>query len=512
MTEPDSPLLGTDAHNKHMKRMAIVWLSCSFVVAIALTLVPLFRLIQGTGSQANLILSVVALMLLGGLSVALLFGLFFLVSKLEDTKLRDAVSGSISYSAFLDRATDLLMHENGSVRRMMVHFDLDRFKLINDMYGYRVADDFLRKIAQVLEANLAADEPFCRAYADHFVMLLSCPDRPTLERRIMQIHHDCPQLPAEDDTIVRQVGIHCGVYETCEIGHGIRLMDERANIACREAEAMRKQIVFYDERSLESMVMEQNIETTMEYALDNRQFLLFLQPKYNLATGEACGAEALVRWVHPTRGLLLPDQFLPTFERTGFIRKIDLYMFEQVCITMRRWLDMGIHFHPVSVNISRSHLDDLDLVPVLSSLAMYYRVPHNLIELEITENSFRDDEGAMMKMLTGLKAEGFPIAMDDFGTGFSTLNILKDIPLDTLKLDKGFLDECVVSERGRSVITDVVTMAKHLQMHVISEGIETEEQYEFLRGIGCELGQGFYFSRPIDVAAYEQDILGIPCK
>jgi EAL domain-containing protein (putative c-di-GMP-specific phosphodiesterase class I) len=246
----------------------------------------------------------------------------------------------------------------------------------------------------------------------------------------------------------------------------------------------------------------------MEHALDKHQFLLYLQPKYLLVDDSLCGAEALVRWHHPDRGLLLPDQFLPTFERTGFIRKIDLYMFEQVCATIRRWLDVGETVFPVSVNLSRSHLDDFNLVPVLTSLVKYYGIPCSLLELEITENSFRDDEQGMLRMLTELKTEGFAVAMDDFGTGYSTLNILKDIPLDTLKLDKGFLDECVESERGRSVITDVVSMARHLNMHVICEGIETESQYLFLKRIGCEMGQGFFFSKPLSVADFETTVMG----
>lgn len=507
MSDDVSHLKSTDRGCPGDKKGLMVVLCFGIVICLLLSIFPLSVILRGS-SGTQVVIGSICILLLAGMACTLLLFLSNVLRRLEDARLRDPVSGSISYGAFLEKAKSILEKEKGSVRRVMIHSDLDRFKLINDSYGYHVGDDLLRQIATILDSSLAPDELFCRAYADHFVLLLAGDSREDIANRLRKLYEECPSLPQEAVGCSWQILIRSGVYEIKDWTMDVRTMAERANIACHEAGDSHQFVVFYDESSLQSMLLEQNIETSMEHALDKQQFLLYLQPKYMLADGKLCGAEALVRWHHPSRGLLLPDQFLPTFERTGFIRKIDLYMFEQVCVTIRKWLDAGWEVFPISVNLSRSHLDDLGLVPILTSLVRYYGIPCNLLELEITENSFRDDEAGMLRMLSELKAEGFAVAMDDFGTGFSTLNILKDIPLDTLKLDKGFLDECVESERGRSVITDVVTMAKHLHMHVICEGIETESQYLFLKGIGCEMGQGFYFSRPLSISSFETKAMG----
>lgn len=508
MSEDVSHLESTGRGCPGDKKGMMAFLCVGIVLCLSLSIIPLYFILHGNSGK-NVVVGSLCVLLLAGLACTLLVSLVNMLRRLEDARLRDSVSGSISYGAFLENAKAILSKEKGSEQRVIVHFDLERFKLINDRYGYRAGDDLLRQIAAVFDKALDSDELFCRAYADHFVLLLKSGSRDEIVGRLRTLYEECPRLPHEvaaDGSW--QITIRSGVYEIKDWTMDVRTMAERANIACHEADDMHHYLAFYDESSLQSMLLEQNIETSMEHALDKRQFLLYLQPKYMLADGKLCGAEALVRWSHPSLGLLLPDQFLPTFERTGFIRKIDLYMFERVCVTMRRWLDSGWEMFPISVNLSRSHLDDLGLVPVLTSLVRYYGIPCNLLELEITENSFRDDEAGMLRMLSELKAEGFSVAMDDFGTGFSTLNILKDIPLDILKLDKGFLDECVVSDRGRSVITDVVTMAQHLQMRVICEGIETESQYLFLKDIGCEMGQGFYFSKPLSVSDFETKAMG----
>ncbi len=504
----DRPHLKSMDRNRPGDRKGVMALLIVSVVACTvLSIIPIF-ILHGSTSAGRFGFAASCVVLLAALACALVFSLSHQLRRVEDARLRDPVSGSISYAAFLDMAGNLLIKEKGSIPRVMVHADLDRFKLINDSFGYLMGDELLRGLAHVLDDQLESDELFCRAYADHFVLLLKYDTKEYLIERLNGIHERCPRLPGRTTSDSWLVFVRSGVYEIKDWSMDVRTMAERANIACQEAANSRQAVSFYNESSLQSMLLEQNIETSMEHALDKHQFLLYLQPKYLLVDDSLCGAEALVRWHHPDRGLLLPDQFLPTFERTGFIRKIDLYMFEQVCATIRRWLDVGETVFPVSVNLSRSHLDDFNLVPVLTSLVKYYGIPCSLLELEITENSFRDDEQGMLRMLTELKTEGFAVAMDDFGTGYSTLNILKDIPLDTLKLDKGFLDECVESERGRSVITDVVSMARHLNMHVICEGIETESQYLFLKRIGCEMGQGFFFSKPLSVADFETTVMG----
>ena len=241
----------------------------------------------------------------------------------------------------------------------------------------------------------------------------------------------------------------------------------------------------------------------MYEALEKNQFKLFLQPKVQISSGRIVGAEALVRWQHPTDGLILPGRFVPLFERNGFIVRLDSYIWDQTCQILRTWLDKQYEPMPISVNMSRLHFNDGGLTKKLVQLTDKYHLPHHLLELELTESAFLKNEKALISIMGELQAEGFIFSMDDFGTGYSSLSTLRTLPFDIVKLDRAFISDVTNNGRGPIVARNTIALAKDLHMQIVAEGVETLEQARFLLGCGCNCAQGFYYSRPLDEATFE---------
>ena len=240
----------------------------------------------------------------------------------------------------------------------------------------------------------------------------------------------------------------------------------------------------------------------MNSALDNKEFVMYLQPQIDLKTRKLCGAEALVRWAHPIKGILVPVQFLALFESNGFITKMDMYVWELACKYLKELQERGIYM-PISVNISRVHIGTTNLSDILPQLVNKYNIEPKYLELEITENLFMEDVEELFDEMSKLKECGFKILMDDFGSGYSSLNMLRNAPVDTLKIDRFFLDEIMSTDRGKIIVEASVRMAKQLGLTVIAEGVETQEQLDFLSSIDCDIVQGYYYSRPIPVNEFE---------
>ncbi len=238
-------------------------------------------------------------------------------------------------------------------------------------------------------------------------------------------------------------------------------------------------------------------------ALERNEFEVYMQPKVDLKTGEISGAEALVRWNHPELGLLNPIRFIPIFEKNGFITKLDKFVFDQVCLYLRSWLNLGYHVVPVSVNVSRIHFLNANFVHDYNKIKENYNIPDNLIEIEITESVVfsNEKEDEIFTVMRKFRNDGFDISMDDFGSGYSCLGLLKDMPIDTLKLDKIFLEH-IEDYSSQIIVNNIVNMAKNLNLNVISEGVETDMQVDFLRDIGCDMAQGFIFEKPIPISEF----------
>ena len=271
-------------------------------------------------------------------------------------------------------------------------------------------------------------------------------------------------------------------------------MEDRAAMARKAAkENVLSNILFYKEQFKDNLYNRKFIEENMETAIAGEQVMMYLQPKYSISKNEIIGAEALVRWRHPERGMIFPNQFIPIIEENGYIKKVDYYIWERACRFIKRCMDAGITC-PISVNVSRVHLRDDECIQVLSDLISHSGIKKELLELEITETA--DNQQVSMKALQ-LKDEGYTLLMDDFGSGYSSLNILLETPFDVIKLDKKFMENMVISTKGRLILEQMVRMAEKLNLGILAEGVETKEQVELLQSIGCDQVQGYYYAKPM---------------
>ena len=265
-------------------------------------------------------------------------------------------------------------------------------------------------------------------------------------------------------------------------------------------------IAFFDSKLVEEEKWINTVTERQNKAIANEEFLVYYQPKYDPRTSELRGAEALIRWNAPDMGLVPPGKFIPIFEESGFITHIDDYMLIHVARDQRRWLNEGRKCVPVSVNVSRAHFGQYDLAEYICGLIDREGCPHSLLEIELTESAFFDDENAMIKTINRLKELGFLVSMDDFGSGYSSLNSLKDMPLDILKLDAGFFRGSEDNPRTEIVVSEAIRLAKSLNMKTVAEGVEEKSTVDFLANEGCDMIQGYYFAKPVQPVQYVQPV------
>ncbi|NLG03682.1 MAG: EAL domain-containing protein, partial [Clostridia bacterium] len=262
---------------------------------------------------------------------------------------------------------------------------------------------------------------------------------------------------------------------------------------------------YYDDAAGQKITAEISIANEMQQALDEMQFAVYFQPKYNLSTEYPCGAEALVRWEHPTKGLILPGQFISVFEKNGFITKLDYYVWEQTCCMLRDWTYAGFEPYPVSVNLSRISWCHPQLVDIMTSLIRSYDILPSLLELEITESTYMSNPKMMEKTIEALQKAGFTILMDDFRSDHSSLATLERIKIDALKIDTKFLSLDGEAGHSKIILNSIIEMAKRLAVKVVIEGVETKGQLDFVKEIGVDCAQGFYFAKPMPLNEYEQN-------
>ncbi len=387
-------------------------------------------------------------------------------------------------------------------------FDVDNFKYINEMFGYEYGNRILIHIAKVIAHVAKEDELYARISSDNFVMLLEdMGTQKELTERIEDVFRMILEYrEPEEDLSVCNLSFSCGVYRI-DGKMDINTVRANANLARTESKkSVMDEIVFYDENLKTRRVEEKELEYEAEQALVNEEFLVYFQPKYDVVSEKIIGAEALVRWNHPVRGMLSPGLFVPVFETNGFITEVDLYVLNRVCELIESWLKDGIPPICISVNLSRVHLYERDLVQRLTEVVNRHNVPPEYIEFELTESAFYEETDSLLRVMSEIKAVGFRLSMDDFGSGYSSLNLLRRLPVDVLKLDKVFLEDCDEDDnevRGKRIVMHVISMAKDLKMEVLAEGVETKDQKEFLQNAKCDMIQGFYFARPMPTKEFE---------
>lgn len=370
-----------------------------------------------------------------------------------------------------------------------IQFDIRKFKIVNDLYGEKFGDEILDFIIQQLAQVCHSEQFFINLRSDVFMVVTE------YDREIELVDF----IKSLDARIGRykdvKIQMSYGVYTVEDKRMELRQMEDRAAMARKAAKNnILSNIVYYKEQFKESLYNRKFIEENMQAAISERQFIMYLQPKYSIAKNEIIGAEALVRWKHPERGMIYPNQFIPIIEENGFVKKVDYYIWEEACRFIKRCEDEGISSCPVSVNMSRIHLKDDDCINVLSEMIERSGITKSLLELEITETA---DDQQVSKKAMQLKNQGFSLLMDDFGSGYSSLNVLLETPFDVIKLDKKFMENMMVSVKGRLILEQVVSMADRLDLGLLAEGVETKDQIELLSRIGCDQVQGYYFAKPM---------------
>lgn len=409
----------------------------------------------------------------------------------------DSLTGLYSKEFFYRRVKETLEQNPGKEYDILCS-DVENFKLVNDIFGVPAGDRLLGSIAAIY-TKLVGEKGICgRLHADQFACLM--------ERRYDYADAFFVQADMElgRTSNMRNTVMKWGIYAVEDRTLAVEQMCDRALLAARNIKGQYgKHYSRYDDELRNKMLHEQAITDIMEEALSEDQFVIYLQPKYSISEDRLAGAEALVRWEHPEWGFQSPAAFIPLFERNGFITKLDQYVWKKTCAVMQEWDRKGYPQIPVSVNVSRADVYQVDLAEVLMETVRRYGIAPSRLHLEITESAYTEDPEQIIDTVRHLRKLGFIIEMDDFGSGYSSLNMLNQLPLDILKLDMKFIQSETAKPIDKGILGFIMGLARWMKLSVVAEGVETREQLERLREIGCDFVQGYYFARPMPCTDFE---------
>lgn len=424
----------------------------------------------------------------------------------------DPVTKGYSKARF-DMEAKEIIQSSSSGTYSLVSINIQKFKLINDSFGSDAGDKTLKYIHDVIANYLERKELLCRVSNDQFNILIKTISQKEILKYIENITNDINSFN-KDKECKYFIALSIGVYKIDDPNIPLVSIQDRSNVARKniKGNAVNHPLytcVFYSDLERLRMLKEKEMENRMEEALDNNEFVVYLQPKVDLKNNNIVGAEGLVRWQDPDKGLIPPNDFIPFFEKNGFIIKLDHYVFEKSCAMIRKWIDNGETPIPISVNFSRAHLNNKDFLKKYKTIRDKYDVPAKLLEIELTETLVFDNLQMLLNVIDQIHEEGFQCSLDDFGSGYSSLNMLKEIKVDTLKLDRAFFSAPNADNISENhVIESVVELAKKLNMNSISEGVETILQMEYLKKINCDMIQGYVFSKPIPQEIFEKMAFG----
>lgn len=454
---------------------------------------------------------------LSGMIILLCLGLLYYVrwamwgSNKELMKLAyyDRLTGTYNFEKFTQCAEDLLAEDSNYA---LITMNIRQFQYINEILGKAQADQVLKKLAALLRQMVGEKECFCRSNADQFYLLLHSSQEEQVRARVEAIMEQAGTI-AQELNVSYPVILYAGaamVQESAPPEELVRDLLHKAEFAQKHAvKKYQNVLAFYDRAMHRKENFQNSIESSMQSALAKQEFQLFLQPKVRLENGQVEGAEALVRWIRPDETLVYPNEFIPAFEKNGFCARLDLYMVDRTCRQLREWMDAGYEPICISVNQSRLLFYQSDYVERLCAVMDRYHIPHGYIQLEILEGLAIENIEQMNKTLAQLHEKGFRLSLDDFGSGYSSLNVLAGIQVDEVKFDKDFLLESAPDkkEKNKLALKNVVKLAKDLQITTVAEGVEVQQDEEFVHSIGCEYGQGFFYSCPIPPEEFAQRYL-----
>lgn len=420
----------------------------------------------------------------------------------------DPITGFMNFTAFTEQLDENLHSMLSNSPVAIVYSDIHHFKYINETYGYRKGDELLKLVAQSISSEMSkyVDIMVCRAHADNFITAASVPEEIIAvfdnfiheeNQRVCKLMEDnCPDVQIRMNTGICYVRDNSTTAATA-IAH--------ANLARKTAkrEGMNKPLVFSDEM-MEDIKRQEYLNNELPKAIRNHDLKVYYQPKINCLDDSLYGAEALVRWQKPDGSFIYPDQFIPVFEKNGNIEDVDFYVYRQVFRYIRGRLDAGLPAFPISMNVSRVHFQRDNILSYIKSLFEEFRVPTDFVEFELTENIYMNNFDRADALIQYCREHGIQVSMDDFGSGYSSLNVISTLSIDTLKIDKIFLKNAELSDNDKTVIESIIAMAKRLGMKVICEGVETEAQTVFLKKAKCDQIQGYYYGRPMDEESFNK--------
>ncbi|MEG2928914.1 MAG: EAL domain-containing protein [Oscillospiraceae bacterium] len=485
---------------------------------VLLTIVP----VSVVSEKSEFLLGITVL-LCGAITLTFGVLLAFLVASfyrnrrsLENIAFVDPVTGGNTIQKFYEDVATQQEKWAGKKPYCIVYMNIEKFKLLNEQFGKKSCDELLRAINHSISEDLEGDECVGRQFADNFCLLLRYEDTEKLAERFNLWKNECALYLEKREQV--------WIPHTCEFGifvidNGdipLAQMIDRAKLSLSETVCTlnnKIRYAIYDETVRSTLVREKQLEDKMEAALTAGEFEVYFQPKYNTQTEQVGGAEALVRWQDPSEGMIYPDEFIPLFEKNGFVAQIDLFVFEKVCQTLECWAKAGLPLVRISVNCSRVHLKMPNFLEDYRLIVEKYDIPLNMLEIELTESAVFEDSKALSNVIREIHSMGFGCSMDDFGSGYSSLNLIREIPVDTLKLDKIFFkNETANVDRTKSVVGSIISMAKALHMCTVAEGVEKRSHVDMLKTMKCDYVQGYYFAKPMPIAEFEKLTFGSPCK
>lgn len=408
-------------------------------------------------------------------------------------KLAHTITNDKNPAHFIARGKEIVANHPEN-QYAIVQFDVSKFKIINEVYGENRGDEILKFFIDTLKVICRKDQLYVRLSADVFMILTAYDSEEDIYRFIDLLDENL--LGYKDMTYTLVYGV-CFIKD---IRDGFRKYGDAAALARQsiKGDALHH-VAFFEDKMKQGIHTSKFIEDNMKKALQNHEFVMYLQPKYSISQNKMVGAEALVRWLHPEKGIIPPMEFIPLFEKNGFVVKMDQYIWEEACKTIRQWMDEGRKPLPISVNVSRRNMQNMEFIEVLNALVDKYQIPKKYLEIEITETL---EDAQVNKGVTMLKDNGYTLLMDDFGSGYSSLNMLKDTKFDVIKMDRGFLQDFIGSERGQRIVEHTIKMTAAIGLDMVAEGVETKEQAMFLEDCGCDTAQGYYYAKPMTLEEF----------
>ncbi len=435
-------------------------------------------------------------------------GLGYRKYKQEQKSKEKAYSDSVAKIGSMEKFridVEPILRSDSKLNYYMIAVDVDKFKIINDLYGYEEGDKVIAYLGRVLQSNAGNFSFVARPNADYFVVLKKADRLSEVEEFLNKVFETVEHDIAKYNSDYRMI-LKAGVYKVREDDYVLSSIMDKADMSKKNIVVGHESAyALYSEDMHQKTIDNKKMENDMESALENGEFKVFLQPQVDFKTKKIISAEALVRWIHPEKGMIPPIKFIPLFEKNGFICKVDHFVWEETIKTLARWREENRIMVPISINLSRVDIQKKGFIETLLELFDKYSINPKWIKAELTESVCLENDKIVMEKMNQLKEFGFKIAIDDFGSGYSSLHLLKKMPIDILKIDKSFLDyNEIMQEKDEIVIRDVVDLGKHLHMQIVMEGVETLEQSIFLENIGCDIAQGYYYGRPMPIEEFEQ--------